>query len=310
MFFKNLKGNFRKPAGSQTLKWLLGWHDERRPKSPATGIPIPFVQNDGSSLYKSTDDTLTWIGQASFLIQLGGKNMLIDPVLSRSLGWIKRNSPPGLDWAALPKKIDIVFITHNHRDHMDAPTLKKLGPGPVYVVPKGLGIWFRQNGFPKVVEMSWWQQEEIEGIDVTFVPAEHWSRRGFSDINTSWWGGYVISKNGLRVYHSGDTGWFDGFAQIAERFPDIDVAMLPAGAYAPRWFMRAQHIDPEEAVRAFKALGAKQFVGMHWGTFKLSDEPLDEPMHVLPHIWEQEELERRRLESGVLGKILRLDKIG
>ena len=94
MFFKNLKGNFRKPAGSQTLKWLLGWHDERRPKSPATGVPIPYVQNDGSSLYKSTGDTLTWIGQASFLIQLGGKNMLIDPVLSRSLGFIKRNSPP------------------------------------------------------------------------------------------------------------------------------------------------------------------------------------------------------------------------
>ena len=310
MFFKNLKGNFRKPAGSQTLKWLLGWHDERRPKSPATGVPIPYVHNDGSALYKSTDDTLTWIGQASFLIQLGGKNMLIDPVLSRSLGFIKRNSPPGLDWAALPKKIDIVFITHNHRDHMDAPTLKRLGPDPVYIVPKGLGIWFRQNGFPKVIEMSWWQQEEVEGLEITFVPAEHWSRRGFSDINTSWWGGYVISKNGLRVYHSGDTGWFDGFAQIAERFPDIDAAMLPAGAYAPRWFMRAQHIDPEEAVRAFKTLGAKHFVGMHWGTFKLSDEPLDEPMHVLPHIWEQEELERKRLESGVLGKILRLDKLG
>ena len=310
MFFKNLKGNFRKPAGSQTLKWLLGWHDERRPKSPATGVPIPFVQNDGTSLSRSTGDTLTWIGQASFLIQLGGKNMLIDPVLSRSLGFIKRNSPPGLDWTAMPKKIDIVFITHNHRDHMDAPTLKKLGPDPVYVVPKGLGIWFRQNGFPKVVEMSWWQQEEINGIDVTFVPAEHWSRRGFSDINTSWWGGYVISKDGLRVYHSGDTGWFDGFAQIAERFPDIDVAMLPAGAYAPRWFMRAQHIDPEEAVRAIKTLGAKQFVGMHWGTFKLSDEPLDEPMHVLPGIWEKEELERPRLESGVLGKILRFDKLG
>lgn len=309
MFFKNLKGDFRKPAGSQTLKWLLGWHDERRPKSPATGIPIPYVHNDGSSLCKSTADTLTWIGQASFLIQLGGKNMLIDPVLSRSLGFIKRNSPPGLDWSALPRKIDVVFITHNHRDHMDAPTLKRLGPDPVYVVPKGLGIWFLQNGFPKVIEMSWWEQVEIEGLEITFVPAEHWSRRGLTDINTSWWGGYVISKNGLRVYHSGDTGWFDGFAQIAERFPHIDTVMLPAGAYAPRWFMRAQHIDPEEAVKAFKMLGAKQFVGMHWGTFKLSDEPLDEPLHVLPGIWEKEELDRQRLESGVLGKILRLDKL-
>ena len=266
------------------------------------------MQNDGNALRQSATDTLTWIGQASFLVQLGGQNLLIDPVMSRSLGFIKRNSPPGLDWPALPK-IDAVFITHNHRDHMDAPTLKRIGPEPVYVVPRGLGVWFRQNGFPRVIEMSWWQREDIEGLDVTFVPAEHWSRRGLTDINTSWWGGYVIARNGLRVYHSGDTGWFDGFSQIAERFPDIHAAMLPAGAYAPRWFMRAQHIDPEEAVRAFKIIGAKQFVGMHWGTFKLSDEPLDEPLHILPAIWEKEELERRRLEPGVLGKILRLDKL-
>ena len=307
MHFTNLKGNFRKPAGSQTLKWLLGWHNEKRPKSPSTGVAVPSVQNDGRSLKRSTADTLTWIGQASFLIQLGGKNLLIDPVLSRSLGWIKRNSPPGLDWPALPG-IDVVFITHNHRDHMDAPTLKKLGRDPVYVVPRGLGTWFRQNGFKKTVEMNWWQREEIEGLDVTFVPAEHWSRRGLSDINTSWWGGYVIGRRGLNVYHSGDTGWFDGFAQIARHFPDIHAALLPAGAYAPRWFMRAQHIDPEEAVKAFKTLGARQFIGMHWGPFKLSDEPLDEPLHLLPALWEREELERDRLETGVLGKIIRLDK--
>ena len=308
MHFSNLKSNFRKPAGSQTLKWLLGWHDEKRPKSPATGVVIPYMYNDGQGLRRATADTLTWIGQASFLIQLGGKNLLIDPVLSRSLGFIRRNSPPGLDWPALPKP-DAVFITHNHRDHMDAPTLKRLGPEPVYVVPKGLGHWFRHNGFSRVIEMGWWQQEEIEGLDVTFVPAEHWSRRSLTDINTSWWGGYVIARNGLCIYHSGDTGWFDGFFGIAERFPDIHAAMLPVGAYAPRWFMRAQHIDPEEAVKAFRILGAKQFIGMHWGTFKLSDEPLDEPMHVLPLIWEKEELERQRLESGVLGKTLRLDKL-
>ena len=119
----------------------------------------------------------------------------------------------------------------------------------------------------------------------------------------------MIAHNGLRIYHSGDTGWFDGFARIAERFPDIHAAMLPVGAYAPRWFMRAQHIDPEEAVKAFRMLGAKQFIGMHWGTFKLSDEPLDEPMHILPDLWEKEGLERQRLEPGVLGKILRLDKL-
>lgn len=308
MHFSNLNSGFRKPAGIQTLKWMLGWHDEKRPKSPSTGVAIPYVHNDGKVLRRATTDTLTWIGQASFLIQLGGKNLLIDPVLSRSLGFIKRNSPPGLDWPALPKP-DVVLITHNHRDHMDAPTLKRTGQEPIYIVPKGLGSWFMKNGFPRVLEMEWWQRECIEGLDITFVPAEHWSRRSLADINTSWWGGYVIERNGIRLYHCGDSGWFDGFAQIAERFSCIHAAMLPVGAYAPRWFMRAQHIDPEEAVKVFKTIGAKKFIGMHWGTFKLSDEPLDEPMHILPAIWEKEGLEQWRLEPGILGKTLYLDQL-
>lgn len=304
--FSNLAGDFRKPAGSQTLKWLLGWHHEKRPRSPATGVVIPYQANDGRALRQAKRDTLTWIGQASFLIQLGGKNLLIDPVLSRSIGFIKRNAPPGLDWPALPK-IDIVLITHNHRDHMDAATLKRLGSEPLYVVPKGLGTWFRKNGLPRVIEMGWWQQEAIGKLVLTFVPAQHWSRRALTDINTSWWGGYVMEYDGLCLYHAGDTGWFDGFSQIAQRFPAIRTAMLPVGAYAPRWFMRAQHIDPDEAIKAFRLLGARQFVGMHWGTFKLSDEPLDEPMHLLPVLWEEAGLESPRLESGTLGKTLSLD---
>ena len=308
MRFHNLKGNFRKPETGRVMKWMLGWHDEKQPKTPSTGVLVPFVQNDGSALRQSVADTLTWIGHASFLLQLGGKNVLIDPVLSPALGWIKRNVPPGLDWPALPK-IDMVLITHNHRDHMDAPTLKKLGADPVYVVPQGLGSWFKHAGKRRVIEMAWWQQLDIEGLNITFVPAEHWSRRGLSDINSSWWGGYVIECGGLRVYHSGDSGWFDGFSQIGERCGEIHAAMLPIGAYAPRWFMRPQHIDPNEAVRACQAVGAKHFVAMHWGSFKLSDEPLDEPPKILRAAWERENLPESQLHIPAVGETLFLDQM-
>ena len=229
----NLEGNFRKPAGSQTLKWLLGWHDEKRPKSPATGVAIPYIANDGRAFRRrrSPSTLQHGSGQASFLLSSSAEKSADSIRCSPPAPsvFIKRNSPPGIDWPAMPK-IDVVFITHNHRDHMDAPALRRIGPAPVYVVPKGLGKWFLNNGFPRVIEMGWWQEESIEGLDVTFVPAEHWSRRSLTDINTSWWGGYVIARNGLRIYHCGDTGWFDGFSQIAQRFPDIHAAMIPAGA--------------------------------------------------------------------------------
>ncbi|MCL1887060.1 MAG: MBL fold metallo-hydrolase [Betaproteobacteria bacterium] len=307
MRFTNLKGNFRKPETNRVLRWMLGLHEEKRPKAPSTGVLIPYIHNDGKQLRKNNKDTLTWIGHASFLVQLAGKNILIDPVLSMKIGWIKRNSPPGISWPAMPK-IDLVLITHNHRDHMDAPTLKRLGPDPVYLVPKGLGQWFLKNGFKRVIEMGWWQQEEIAGLTITFVPAEHWSRRNLADINTSWWGGFVIEKDGLRLYHSGDTGWFDGFAEIGKRCGEIHAAMLPIGAYAPRWFMKPQHINPDEAVDAIQALGAKHLVPMHWGTFKLSDEPLNEPPLLLHDAWERANLPDQTLQIATLGQIMLLDR--
>ncbi len=308
MPFANLKGNFRKPETWRILKWLLGLHNERQPNHPATGVPVPFVHNDGQALRDAAQDTLTWIGQASFLVQLGGTNALIDPVMSPRLGWVRRNVPPGLDWPALPK-IDLVLITHSHRDHMDTATLKRLGPDPLYVVPHGLGKWFKRAGMRRIVEMAWWQQQELEGVNISFVPAEHWSRRNLFDINTSWWGGFVLERGGVRIYHSGDSGWFDGFGMIGERFGEIHAAILPIGAYAPRWFMARQHIAPDEAVRAFVALRARQFVAMHWGTFKLSDEPLDEPPRVLRAAWEQAGLPENRLNIPAIGETLRLESL-
>ena len=306
--FSNLDGTADVADLVDVLRWQLGFHDERRPRAPATGVDVPTVSNDGRVLRHATKDALTWIGHASFLIQLGGRSALIDPVMSDRLSAVvRRNVAPGLDWPALPK-IDVVLVTHNHRDHMDGPTLKRLGRDPVYVVPRGLGPWFERAGLRRVVEMDWWQEEEIEGLHVTFVPSQHWSRRGLTDMNASWWGGYVLERGGLRVYHSGDTAWFDGFSLIGNRCGDIHAAMLPIGAYAPRWFMRPQHMDPGDAVRAFEALGASKLVAMHWGTFKLTDEHLAEPPELLREVWARSGLPERQRLVPAIGETLLLDR--
>ena len=155
MRYTNLDGHSRGGSIARVLKWQLGLHDEKRPRTPGTGVPVPVHANDGRALRRASMDALTWIGHASFLIQLGGKSALIDPVMSPTIaGFIRRNVAPGLSWAALPK-IDLVLVTHNHRDHMDLPTLKHLGPGPVYAVPRGLGRTFERAGLRRVVEMRW-----------------------------------------------------------------------------------------------------------------------------------------------------------
>jgi len=306
--FFNLDGTASGAGLARVLKWQLGFHDEKRPRTPGTGVAVPVVSNDGKALRRATKDALTWIGHATFLIQLGGKSALIDPVMSQTLSTVvRRNVAPGLDWPALPK-IDVVLVTHNHRDHMDAPTLKRLGGDPVYVVPRGLGKWFERAGLRRVVEMDWWQEEEIEGLHITFVPSQHWSRRGLTDMNATWWGGFVIERGGLRVYHSGDTAWFEGFSLIGERCGEIHAAMLPIGAYAPRWFMRTQHMDPEDAVRAFTALGAAKFVAMHWGTFKLTDEHLGEPPQLLRETWRRAGLHDNQRSIPAIGETLLLDR--
>lgn len=304
--FTNLDGSTN-PHGLRTvLRWKLGLHEGRKIRAAAIA-DVPRVVNDGAALRGAPHPALTWIGHASYLVQLGGRSLLLDPVFSMRLAVVPRNGPPGLARADLPD-VDVVVVTHNHRDHLDLPSLRLLGPAPVYVVPAGLGQWLRRAGFPRVVELQWWEQRDVEGFEITFVPSQHWSRRGLFDENDSLWGGYVIARDGLRVYHSGDTAWFDGFGEIGRRAGPIDAAMLPIGAYEPRWFMRTQHIDPIEAVRAFEDLGAARFFAMHWGTFKLTDEDLLEPPQVLREHWDARGLPEARREIPAIGETVRLDR--
>ena len=282
------------------LAWQLDLGPEPRRRSPR-GAEVPRVANDGRALRGAPRPSLTWIGHATYLLQLGGRSILTDPVLSPRVVLVPRNVAPGLDHDALPR-IDIVTVSHNHLDHMDAPTLRRLGPSVRYVVPLGLGDWFVREGLRDVVELDWWQSMEQDGLKITLVPSQHWSRRGLLDTDTTLWGGFVVEADGLRAYHSGDTAYFSGFKLIGERCGPIDAAMLPIGAYDPRWFMRAQHMNPEDAVQAFQDLGARRFFAMHWGTFKLTDEPMDEPPGFTRRVWAERGLPQEQLLIPAIGE--------
>jgi len=209
---------------------------------------------------------------------------------------VTRNVPPALTADKLPR-IDAILVSHNHYDHLDVPTLREVGAQII----AGLGTSADLKKERLVaLELGWWQSMDMGGVRVTFVPAQHFSQRGLSDRNRALWGGFVLEGSSATVYHAGDTAAFWGFRQIGKRF-HIDAALLPIGAYDPPWFMEAVHIDPEEALQAFEELQARTFLAMHWGTFKLSDEPLDEPPR---------RLEAERLRRGIAPERVRVLAIG
>lgn len=302
MAFVNLDGSQNNKTLFDVLRWKLDRGEVPRIRvDPARDQPAPRVENDGSALLGAGRSGLTWIGHASFLVQLGGLSILTDPILSERIFAVRRLVAPGLGYEALPK-IDLVVLSHNHRDHMDAPTLLRLGPGVRYLVPRGLAAWFRQEGLDDVVELDWWQHHDFKGVRVTFVPSHHWSQRGPFDRNTTLWGGFVIEDGTHRVYHSGDTAYFSGFRDIGARVGRIDAAMLPIGAYEPRWFMKPQHMNPSDAVRAFQDLKAERFIAMHWGTFRLTDEALAEPPELTRQEFDDLRLDPQRLEIPAIGQ--------
>ncbi|MCC6521668.1 MAG: MBL fold metallo-hydrolase [Polyangiaceae bacterium] len=269
------------------LRWKLVDRLAGRNRTDPGGFVTPRREPD-HALLASRAASLCWIGHASFLFTLGGVRVLIDPVLGR-LGPLGRLAPPGLTRATLPP-VDLVLVTHNHRDHLDPCSIAALskqahehaGAGlrdaPLrFVAPLGNTAALAEAGAEHVDELDWWQSLRVGPLEVTLVPARHWSMRRPWDRNDALWGGFVVRGPEGTVYHSGDTAMFDGFGAIRARLGPIDWALLPIGSYEPRWFMEPQHICPEEAVAAAGALGARRVVAMHWGTFKLTDEPVGEP---------------------------------
>lgn len=239
----------------------------------------PAVAFDADAL--ATDPGLTWIGHATFLVRLGGAAFLTDPVFSHRASPLpfagpQRMVPPGVPLAALPR-IDFAVLSHDHYDHTDLPAVRALvARGVRFVVPTGVGGLVADAG-GAATELAWWESTEVAGVRVTCVPAQHFSGRGLFDRNRRLWAGFVFEAAGRRVYHAGDTGYFAGFREIAARIGPPDLALVPIGAYSPRAMMHRVHLDPEEAVRAATDLQARRVVGMHFGTFDLSDEPMDEP---------------------------------
>ena len=228
--------------------------------------------------------SITWVGHATTLVQSDGITFLTDPI------WSKRPSPvplfgpsryvePGIALEDLPA-IDFVVISHNHYDHLDLPTLKALveiNPQMKLFVPLGNGAVLRKNGINQVIEMDWGQQATFKNVTLHCLPSQHWSKRSLTDANKALWASWAITGPQRRIYYAGDTGYFPGFIEIGEYLGPFDLAIVPIGAYAPRAMMVASHMNPEEAYKAAVDLGASKALGVHYGTFDLSDEPLAEP---------------------------------
>lgn len=222
--------------------------------------------------------SVTWVGHATTIVRLGGLTILTDPVWSAKLpGRSKRMTEPGVAWLDVGK-VDAILISHDHYDHLDAATVKRLPRDTPVFCGANTGPWFHKRGFTAVTDLDWWESAELRGVTLTFVPSHHWCRRGLRDVCRRLWGGWVMKAGKKSVYFAGDTGYGPYFKEIGKRHGPFDVAILPIGAYDPRWFMQPVHTNPAEAVQACADLGGKRMVGMHWGTFVLTREPFLEPL--------------------------------
>jgi L-ascorbate metabolism protein UlaG (beta-lactamase superfamily) len=228
---------------------------------------------------------ITFIGHSSFLVQIGGRKLLIDPVFAERLIALRRLRRPGVRIKDLPA-VDMVLLSHAHMDHLNRPSLRRIvahntkiaGRAPIVVAPWGVEDLVSDLGFARVVTLEWWQTKSISGLEVTMTPCKHWGARLFKDTHRGF-GGYVIRGGSHSLYHSGDTAYFDGFRKIGERLKP-EVALLPIGAYSPDSY-RGVHTCPEEALQGFLDLGAHRMIPMHYGTFRLSQEPMEEPVERL-----------------------------
>jgi N-acyl-phosphatidylethanolamine-hydrolysing phospholipase D len=328
--FRNLHASFEPKGFLTLLQWQWDAARNGLPRPPMA--PTPSVAPDlaylhgNAGLGAAMNPSLTWIGHASMLAQMGGLNWLIDPVFSERASPVnfvgpRRAQPPGLALDQLPR-IDVVLVSHNHYDHLDETSVKTLarqaGGPPLFLVPLGVKAWFADPAISRVIELDWWDAHRIEApagtVEVVFTPAQHWSGRTLADRLATLWGGFAVFAPDLHLLYTGDTGYSPDFKEIRQRFAarqvsgGFDVALIPIGAYEPRWFMATQHVNPAEAVQIHQDLGTRRSIGVHWGTFSLSDESLDEPPRALEQARRAAGLAAEEFGVMAIGQTLQLPR--
>ena len=291
---------YQVPAVHKGLDEVLKWQLTRESAGPwerdltRIDTPLPPARADDGILI------VTFINHATVLIQVGGLNILTDPIWSGRASPVQAVGPqrfraPGMRFQDLPL-VDLVLVSHNHFDHMDEDTLARLAEDhdPLFVVPLANCRYLERFGVERCRELDWWEVHEAAGgVSIHAVPARHWARRSIADTNRSLWSGFVIRSDQHRIYFAGDTGMGGHFKEIRERLGTPDLAILPIGAYLPRWFMSAQHIDPGEAVMAHRILGAKESMAIHFGTFRLADDGQQQPVLDLAEAMAADGLDRK-----------------
>jgi len=293
-------------SAGRSLRDLLRWQftAQRKPwpqrvaNRAQPALPVRLDQGEVA---------LTFVNHITFLIQFHGLNVLTDPVYAQRASPFRRIGPrrvrdPGLAFEDLPP-IHVVLVTHNHYDHLDIETLMQLGEihAPRFITSLGNRAFLERFGLRDVDELDWWQSVDVGGATVTLTPAQHWSTRGPGNRNRTLWGGFMLNASGRQVLFAGDTGYWKHFADIRARYGRMDLALLPIGAYEPRWFMRDQHMDPDDAVRAHVDLDARASIATHFGCFRLTDESIDAPVI---------ELAAARQRHGVLAQAFQVLETG
>jgi L-ascorbate metabolism protein UlaG (beta-lactamase superfamily) len=269
-----------------------------------------WIEHSPMVVERSVQPVITWIGHATFLIQIGGINILTDPIFGKALRLFPRLLPCGLTINQLPP-IDIVLISHNHFDHLDKATVVAVNKAsrPLFLVPQGNGTWFRKNNVERVQEYMWWEKYTVErsgdlsDVVCTFLPAFHWSGRGLFDKNKSLWGSWMVSCGMEHIYFGGDTAHGPHFEQIGQQFNTIATALLPLGPVEPTKWMRHNHMNAQQVVKAFIALKARQLVPMHWGAFAFGSENCFEVVDRVRVEWQE-------CSDLLEGKGLRVLKVG
>lgn len=311
------------PTGFQNLNtqlvpktWLdvLQWRLTSSPAPAASANSVPQIVPDLALIHHPSQPQSTWLGHSSLLVQADGLNILTDPIFSEraspvSFAGPKRVQPIPLSPAQLPP-IDIVIISHNHYDHLDEHSIKTLAQqttgSPLFLVPLGVDQLLKSWGVEKVMPLDWWQSHTVNNTQLVFTPAQHWSARGLFDRNESLWGSWSLLSPQLNWHFAGDTGYTPIYQEIRARLAPqgFDLAFIPIGAYEPRWFMRDQHVDPYEAVTLHQDLAAKQSIAIHWGSFVMADEAINQPPKDLEKALAEKNIDPSSFRSLAIGETI------